>query len=71
MLVLSRREDEKLVFPNLGITITIAKICGTSVRVGVDAPRHPMAEPWCWSYNAERRGKKGVAMRPLPRNRVR
>ena len=38
MLVLSRRQNDKLVFPNLGITIEILKIAGRSVRVGVQAP---------------------------------
>ncbi len=50
MLVLSRRQDDKIVFPNLGITVEILKIAGRSVRVGVDAPsdvrvlRHELAE---------------------------
>jgi len=39
MLVLSRREDDKLVFPNIGITIKILKVAGRCVRVGVDAPK--------------------------------
>lgn len=38
MLVLSRRQNDKLVFPNLGITVEILKISGRSVRVGVKAP---------------------------------
>lgn len=50
MLILSRREDDKIVFPNLGITIEILRIAGSSVRIGVDAPsnvrvlRHELAE---------------------------
>jgi carbon storage regulator CsrA len=39
MLVLSRRRNEKVVFPNLGITVEILRIAGNSVRVGVKAPR--------------------------------
>jgi len=39
MLVVSRRPNEKLVFPALGITIQIAKVIGQTVRLGVDAPR--------------------------------
>lgn len=50
MLVLSRRQDEKIVFPNLGITVEILRVAGQSVRIGVDAPpqvrvlRHELAE---------------------------
>lgn len=39
MLVLSRRPNEKIVFPNLGITVEILRISGRAVCVGVDAPR--------------------------------
>jgi carbon storage regulator CsrA len=38
MLVLARREKEKLVFPNIGVTVEILKISGRNVRVGIDAP---------------------------------
>lgn len=50
MLILSRRQYEKIVFPNLGITIDVCKIRGNSVQLGVDAPsevrvlRHELAE---------------------------
>ena len=40
MLVLSRGPDEKIVFPNLGITVQILRIAGNRVRIGVDAPSH-------------------------------
>ena len=49
MLVLSRREDDKIVFPNLGITVEVLRIAGRSVRLGVKAPsqvrvlRHELA----------------------------
>lgn len=39
MLVLSRKEDQTIVFPNLGITLEILRVKGNSVRVGVDAPK--------------------------------
>lgn len=51
MLVLSRGVDEKVVFPNLGITVQILRIAGNKVRVGVEAPsnvrvlREEIAEP--------------------------
>lgn len=38
MLVLSRKENQRIVFPNLSIAIEIVRITGNSVRVGVDAP---------------------------------
>jgi len=50
MLVLSRKQDDKIVFPNLGITVEILKIAGRCVRIGVEAPsdvrvlRHELAE---------------------------
>ena len=39
MLVLSRRPNEKIVFPNLGITVQILRVSGKAVCVGVEAPR--------------------------------
>jgi len=39
MLVLSRRPQEKIVFPNLGISVQICSIAGNTVRLGVEAPR--------------------------------
>ena len=38
MLVLSRRLNEKVLFPNLGITIQIIRVAGKAVRIGIDAP---------------------------------
>lgn len=39
MLVLSRRNSEKILFPNLGISVEILNIAGKLVRLGVKAPR--------------------------------
>jgi carbon storage regulator CsrA len=50
MLVLSRGPTDKIVFPNLDITVEILRIAGNRVRVGVDAPkdirvlRHELAD---------------------------
>lgn len=50
MLVLSRRENDKIVFPHLGITVEVLRIAGRSVRLGVRAPesvrvlRHELAK---------------------------
>jgi carbon storage regulator CsrA len=38
MLVLSRRPEEKIVFPSLGVTIQVLRIQGNAVRIGVEAP---------------------------------
>jgi len=38
MLVLSRRTNEKLVFPTLGVTIHVVRVQGNTVRIGIDAP---------------------------------
>ncbi|MDX1963495.1 MAG: response regulator [Pirellulales bacterium] len=39
MLVLSRKENEEIVFPHLGITVEILRVAGKTVRVGVNAPQ--------------------------------
>ena len=39
MLVLSRRPQQKVLFPNLGVRVGILSVQGQVVRVGVDAPR--------------------------------
>jgi carbon storage regulator CsrA len=38
MLVLSRRPEQAIVFPNLGITVRILNTQGTAVKLGIDAP---------------------------------
>ena len=38
MLVLSRKEEQKILFPALGISLEILHIKGSTVRVGIDAP---------------------------------
>src|SRR5438045_3918509 len=51
MLVLTRRPEEKIVFPNLGVTVKILRVQGSAVRVGVEAPpdvrvlRNELADP--------------------------
>ena len=44
MLVLSRRATQKLVLPELGISITVVAIKGGAIRVGIDAP--PQVTVW-------------------------
>jgi len=38
MLVLSRKKNQTIRFPNLGISVEILRLSGNTVRVGVDAP---------------------------------
>lgn len=38
MLVLSRRADEELIFPNVGIRIKVLRSQGNRVRLGIEAP---------------------------------
>ena len=38
MLVLSRKENQKVLFPNLGITVEVLGVKGSNVRLGIDAP---------------------------------
>ena len=40
MLVLSRRETEKVLFPCLGMSVEVARVRGKTVRLGIDAPDH-------------------------------
>lgn len=40
MLVLSRKQNDKVLFPNLGITVEILRISGNAVRVGIQAPEN-------------------------------
>ena len=39
MLVISRRENERFLFPNLGIAIQVIKVAGKAAKIGVEAPR--------------------------------
>lgn len=40
MLVLSRRLNEKIMVPDLNITVQVLSIKGGTVRIGIDAPLH-------------------------------
>lgn len=39
MLVLSRKIGERIVIPELGVTVTVLDVKGNQIRIGVDAPR--------------------------------
>jgi carbon storage regulator CsrA len=38
MLVLTRRPNESIILPGLGITVVVLEVRGNSVRLGVEAP---------------------------------
>jgi carbon storage regulator CsrA len=38
MLVVTRRPNEKIAFPTLGITVQVLKVTGNSAKVGIEAP---------------------------------
>ena len=38
MLVLSRRKEETVVFPELGISVEVIRVDGNKVRLGIKAP---------------------------------
>lgn len=40
MLILSRRVNESIDFPALGITVSVASVQGSRVRIGITAPPH-------------------------------
>ncbi len=39
MLVLSRREGERIVFPTIGVTLEVLRLKGNTARLGIEAPR--------------------------------
>lgn len=39
MLVLSRRKNEEIIFPDLGITVEVVHVKGSTVRLGIKAPK--------------------------------
>lgn len=59
MLVLSRKETDKVMFPTLGITVEVLRIRGNTTRLGIDAPsdvpiqRHELADLKSIDFNSE------------------
>ena len=64
MLVLSRKENEKVLFPHLGIALSILRVGGGKVRLGIEAPddvavvRHEIASDEQLAEFSERLVKK-------------
>jgi len=54
MLLLSRKKDEKVLLPNLDVTIQVLEVKGNSVRIGIKAPREQrvlrgeLVDRECW-----------------------
>lgn len=75
MLVLSRGPQDKVVFPNLGITVEIMRVNGNKVRVGVDAPkdvrilRHELVDSLSSELQQEQEASRGEAAHQF-RNRL-
>ncbi|VTR98170.1 carbon storage regulator [Tuwongella immobilis] len=56
MLVLTRKTNESIVIPSLGITITISDIRSDRVRIGIDAPHDiKIHRSEIWDKEKERR----------------
>lgn len=59
MLVLSRKETDKVMFPTLGITVEVLRIRGNTTRLGIDAPsdvpiqRHELADLKSIDFSSE------------------
>lgn len=76
MLVLSRGPAEKIVFPNLGITVEVLRIQGNRVRVGINAPqnvavlRHELDQARIDAALAERSGAGDGPSTHRQRNRL-
>ena len=76
MLVLSRKPGEQIVLPELDITVTVLRISGKRVRVGIAAPpdisilRHEIRDQVCERKmsppNTTETASKAIALVPLP-----
>jgi carbon storage regulator CsrA len=75
MLVLSRRENEKIALPDLGVSVEVLRIAGSAVRLGVQAPanvkilREELTEGVSTVAGAERT-KAGFKLTHDARNRL-
>ena len=64
MLVLSRKQNEKVVFPGIGATVQVVAIKGSTVRLGIDAP--PEVEVWREELWGAARAKAANGPQRLP-----
>jgi carbon storage regulator CsrA len=76
MLVLSRKEKQRVVFPNLDIAVEILRVAGQTVRVGIEAPsdvqilRAELVEDRDVRARIEEHRRKESAERHAVRNRL-
>ena len=49
MLVLSRREADKILFPSLGITVEVLRVQGNRTRLGIEAPEPATIQERAWT----------------------
>ncbi|QDU41395.1 Carbon storage regulator [Maioricimonas rarisocia] len=65
MLVLSRKQDEKIMIGD-SITLMVISIQGDKVRLGIEAPKHVTVhrEEVYQAIQNERREQNGTAARP-------
>lgn len=70
MLVISRRLNESVRFPNLGITVTLLKNTGSRIRLGIDAPPDVdiLRDELCAEGNGAKYLLPGVARERSPMN---
>jgi carbon storage regulator len=78
MLVLSRKVGEQIVLPDCGVTISVVKVAGKKVRLGIvapaDAPVH-RAEIWSRICQSDGSGRKsdrnpgGASLAPAKKSR--
>jgi carbon storage regulator CsrA len=76
MLVLSRKEDERVLFPHLGIAVQILRVGGGKVRLGIEAPgdvsvvRHEIASPEQFAQFSEQLKRSAQNASHEARNRL-
>jgi len=76
MLVLSRKENEKVLFPHLGIALQVLRLGGGKVRLGIEAPddvsvvRHEIASEEQLAEFAERLKQTAKSGNHAVRNRL-
>jgi carbon storage regulator CsrA len=76
MLVLSRKENEKILFPHLGIALQVLRLGGGKVRLGIEAPddvsvvRHEIASPDQIEEFAQRLQQSSAGGSHAARNRL-
>lgn len=71
MLVLSRKPNQKVVFPNLGVTVAVVSIQGNRVKLGIDAPTDvPILREELTEESSSKRSRRTTIDRHAIRNRL-